>query len=116
MSQDLESDSGTETEDASTVAESESIWEDEDMDTPGSPGSDVEINDSVIQRGMYITVVLSNRERSTALPCIAKVLDVHDRRGKFTLRLSKSARRATRTMWANTPRSPNTRRIASPKD
>lgn len=104
-SQELTTDSEEETDDASTIADGESIWEDEDLDTPGSPGSDIELNDGVIKRGMYITVVLSNRERSTAVPCTAKVLDVHDRRGKFTLRLSKSARRATRTMWS-APRSP----------
>ena len=116
-SQDVTTDSEQETEDASTVADGESIWEDEDLDTPGSPGSDIELNDGIIRRGMYITVVLSNRERSAALPCTAKVLDVHDRRGKFTLRLSKSARRATRTMWSTGPRSPATSRarLTSPR-
>lgn len=115
-SQELSSDSEVDTEDASTIADGESIWEDEDLDTPGSPGSDIELNDGVIRRGMYITVVLSNRERSTALPCTAKVLDVHDRRGKFTLRLSKSARRATRSMWSNAARSPTAaRRLTSPR-
>ena len=115
-SQDYSSDSEDETEGASTVADGESIWEDEDLDTPGSPGSDIELNDGVIRRGMYITVVLSNRERSAALPCTAKVLDVHDSRGKFTLRLSKSARRATRTMWNNGSRSPTaSRRLTSPR-
>lgn len=98
---DYSSDSERETEDASTVAETDDNWEDEDVDvdTPGSPGSDIEVNNGVLRRGMYITVILSNRERGTALPCVAKVLEIHDRRGKFTIRLSKSARRATRTMF-----------------
>lgn len=105
-SRDLDSDLDEGSGDESTIADGESTWEDEDLDTPGSPGSDIEINETIIRRGMYITVVLTNRERSTALPCTAKILDVHDRRGKFTLRLSKSARRATRTMWGNPTRSP----------
>lgn len=109
-------DGDQDNDDASTVAD-ESNWEDEDLDTPGSPGSDVELSDGIIRRGMYITVILSNRERNTALPCTAKVLEVHDRRGKFTLRLSKSARRATRSMWIAGPRSPAAARgkFASPR-
>jgi hypothetical protein len=119
-SEDLTTDDSLDEDDghegASTIADGESNWEDEDLDTPGSPGSDIELYDGIIRRGMYITVVLSNRERNTALPCTAKVLDVHDRKGKFTLRLSKSARRATRTMWNVNPRSPNVRgRFASPR-
>jgi len=105
-SQEFTTELKGEIEDASTVANGGSIWEDKDLDTPGSPESDFELNDGVIKRGMYITVVLSNCERGTALPCTAKVLDVHDRCGKLTLRLSKHARRATRTMWSNGPRSP----------
>jgi hypothetical protein len=104
-SQDLTSDSEDDTDNASTLADGDSIGEDEDLDTPGSPGSDIEMQDGIIRRGMYITVVMTNPERSMALPCTAKVLDVHDRRGKFTMRLTKSARRAAQTMWSNGPRS-----------
>jgi hypothetical protein len=116
-SQDYTTDSEGGNEDASTIADGESNWEDDDLDTPGSPGSDIELRDGVIRRGMYMTIILSDRERSTALPCVAKVLEVHDRRGKFTLRLSKSARRATRSMFNGGPRSPAVARgrFASPR-
>ena len=93
--------------DVSTAAETED-WEDEDPDTPGSPGSDFELKDGTLRRGMYITIILSNQQWQTAVPCTAKILDVVDKRGKITVRLTKSARRAARKIFAN-PQSPAAR-------
>jgi hypothetical protein len=95
-------------EDASTVADGDDSWEDEDAETSGSPGSDIELNDGLIKRGMYVSILLRHPERSAAFPCSGKILEVHDRRGKFTVRLSKSARRSMRAML-NSPKEPHHR-------